>query len=182
MARIFGEDFYSLPLVGVLDWELWERLGSLIEPHVPSDYGLPLYFATDSRGQYDTASLDALRAEVDQHDGAPETIRLTLSVGGEPGLFFNVYASDFIGTGGRVQSQDEALVNHLAARVYDLYAEATKRRPAQPPSVRDEPQSESTNRLNREKVRAFFDNKWVLSVGAPLLVVAILAVIGVLVH
>ncbi|MFL5963581.1 MAG: hypothetical protein ACJ757_11895 [Gaiellaceae bacterium] len=39
MARIFTEDFYDLPMVDVLDWELWQRLDALIEPHVPPGDG-----------------------------------------------------------------------------------------------------------------------------------------------
>jgi len=136
MARIFTEDFYDLPRVDLLDWALWERLEKLIEPHIPPEYGQPLFFASDSRGQYDATNLTALRAEVEQQETPPESIRLTLSSGLRGGYFVNMYVSTVVGTGGRVQSgtRPSSTTSLLGSARFSPFHHRSMRR--QPMSVR----------------------------------------------
>lgn len=187
MPRVFSEDFYDLPTVEVCDWELWARLEELVGPHMPAVYMSPLFFATDSRGQYDAGNLAALRAEVEQQEEPPNTIRMTMSSGHEAGLFFNVYTSTTVGTGGRVQSGDEAIVNHVAARVRDLYGLAAQRLSEDPaPAAQDAPTVNVVTDVlpakgrwerRREALRPFLYDQWVITVGGTLVAAGIIALI-----
>jgi hypothetical protein len=156
MPRIYSEELYELPRVEVLDWQLWERLDQLVQEHVPPDYHMPLYFVNDERGQYDATSLEALRADVEQQERPPDTIRLTLSTSHGGQYFVNVYISSVIGSGGQVQSDHEAFV----------MAE-----PLNP----DVPV-----RLTSSRWRAFLYDPWTIGIGTALVVAAILALLALM--
>ena len=164
----------------VLDWELWERLVELVSPYLPDDSSSgSMFFVSDNRGQYDVRDLDALRAEVEKQEEPPETIRMTFMRATDK-LFFNVYASGFIGSGGRIQSEDEATVNHLAARVSDLFAVATKRHgPQEPRSATESTQHDDAPlvSVNRAKLQRIHYDPWVIGIGTAVVAGVILGLV-----
>jgi hypothetical protein len=209
VARTFSEDIYDLPAVDLLDWELWEQLDKLIAPYVPPGHDLPLYSATDNRGEYSANDLAAFRREVEEQERPPEIMRLTLSTSYPRDYFVALYLrAGRAPLGGRVQSEDESFVHHMTARIRELFTLAAERaRPTEPEtfnadSIRaaeEYPLEEfeapryvnvATNvqpmptprERRRAKLHAFFYNPWVVSVGSGLVLVGIGAAIFALTH
>ena len=71
-----------------------------------------------------------------------------------------------------VTSTDEATVNHIATRMSELFAAATSRL-----EKKDEPRSVTEEPRARSRLHSFFYNPWVIAVGGPLVVAAVIAVL-----
>lgn len=120
---------FDLPQVHVPDWDLIARLDHLLRPYLPVTTGepMPMYYALDSRGAHDAQTADDLRQEVDAQEESPDTVRVTLVSPAMPDQrFVNAYMSSTLGTGGRVQSEDEAFVNHVSTRIRELGGSANR--------------------------------------------------------
>lgn len=207
MARIFTEELRDLPQVNPLDWELWDRLAKLTEPYLPVHGMQPQFQATDNRGQYDAPTLQAFRAEVDEQEEPPHTVRMTLHTGHQGMHFVTVYASSRFGSGGRVQAEDEAFVNHVSTRIRELHTLAAERIPSESPSPGETfeeaslraaeeyalEQAERPRRVNvvtdvfparnlrerrRGKLRRFLYDPWVIGIGTTLIVAGVVALIA----
>jgi hypothetical protein len=136
VGRIYREDLYDLPSVPTPDWDLLARLEELAKPHIPvyTNGGPSIWFAEDNRGQYDAPNLDVFRREAEAQEEMPETVRLSVRNGwADTEHYINVYASSTIGSGGTIQSTDEAFVNHVSARIRDLFSISARQMPSGAP-------------------------------------------------
>lgn len=179
-GRVYEERFFDLPLVAVPDWELCERLEKLLtQGGLP--VGIPLlealgssatWTARDARGEYRDKTLADFRRAVNEQEQPPHTIQLVWQ--GTEGMV-NVYASTTIGSGGSVQSRNEAFVNHVATRVRELYAQAAERL-AEPELVLAEPLPEPSS-PEPSAFRRFLYAPWTIAIGSALVVAAIIALV-----
>lgn len=83
MGRVFEDNLHDLPMVGVPDWELCERLEKLV-----TEGDLPMrnpvidaltpgirWTARDERGEYDKETLADFRCEVEAQERPPYTVQ-----------------------------------------------------------------------------------------------------------
>ena len=127
MARSFHREV-NLPGVHVPDWDLLARLEELFRPYRPiksEPGGARILSAKDSRGSYDAATVDELREQAEAQDEPPRS--LTVMVAGHTihGKHYELAvtaAPDRSYAG--LYSDDEAMVNHVAARLLELFARA----------------------------------------------------------
>jgi hypothetical protein len=113
VRRRYEENLRKLPPVAVPDWELLRRLGELLGP-----YGEVTFQGEDSRGQYSATDMDAFRAEMEERVEQPTTV--TVLAKGTNATWINVYMTvpkGIWGTGGVIESENEATVAHVAKRV-----------------------------------------------------------------
>lgn len=175
MARSYTEDLSDLPAVAVTDWELLERLESLVEPWVPvmNNGAIPIFHATDRRGSYDASSIEELRQEASMQESAPDSVRLTVQ-SFYPDLYVDVYVSKLNGSGGRIDSSDEVFVNHTSARIRDLFAAAVERNSKSRPGAELVPFQRVL--LPSRKAREVLYNPWITTIvgGTVVTIVGIL--------
>jgi len=128
MARTYMEDLDGLPVGATHNWALLKQLEELVKP-----YATPrAYFrwsAKDSRGTYETATIDELRAEAEKQVEPPDTIILQLLGDAQNFLLLLERGGK---SGGHVHGKDEAFVLHVSTRIRRLLAIANA-----PPSARE---------------------------------------------
>jgi hypothetical protein len=129
--RIFTEDFHDLPRTLVPDWDLLAHLNDLFLGNTLRESDSVTWYATDARGVYESQDFADFRKEAEQQERPPHTIRLTYGASEDDftSRMLNVYISTEIGSGGRIASGDETVVNHVATRVRELFEIAAQRVP-----------------------------------------------------
>lgn len=130
--RRFEKSLSDLPRVAVPDWELLSRLEDLFRPYVPSmnTGGYWLFTARDSRGEYSAGTVDELRQEVEQQEEPPSEVRLYVDSGSPylGGAWYELgVTAGSDGSRGLLYSSDEQIVNHMATRLRELFAQAERR-------------------------------------------------------
>lgn len=156
VQRDYHQDLDDLPQIAFPDWQLLGRIEELFSPYV----GLwtapgppPMFGATDHRGTYRARSAEELCQLAEAQEKAPHLIQVSLdSPGAQDWRIFNIWM-DERGSGGRISSSDEAVVDHVVARLRSLFALAAERlEKAQKPTPESEPElggsvSESRGRM-----------------------------------
>ena len=103
------------------DWDLMERIEDLLAPYRPddSDFEDRIYSAYDGRGTYDAAGVEELREEAAKQEEPPNELGIYL---GSPLHSIHLRMHKGSKTRAILMSEDEAVKNHVAARLRELFA------------------------------------------------------------
>lgn len=123
MARQYRVDLDDLPEVQIPDWDLLARIEELISPYETDDpdFEERIYSADDSRGTYDAGTVEELREEAAKQEEPPRGIAIHL---GSPHHSINLRMPKDLNPRAILISDDEAVVNHIATRLRELFAMA----------------------------------------------------------
>jgi hypothetical protein len=127
--RRFSDTFSDLPEVNFPDWELVRRLGEAIEQYHEVDSGVSLFRVQDRRGDYTADNFSELERNIGAQEDPPDVISIRVFEPERPaGMRSLSVRLDGAGTSfGSFESNDEAIVHHLAARTRELFEAANKR-------------------------------------------------------
>ena len=103
------------------DWDLMARIDELLAPYRTDDpdFDERIYSADDSRGTYDAVTVEELREEAAKQEEPPNALSVSL---GAPGTYMNLRMYKGSTARAIIASEDEAVVNHVATRLRELFA------------------------------------------------------------
>jgi hypothetical protein len=193
MSRVYSRD-PKIPDVDLLDWQLIVDIEAVFGKYaVP---GTDLSFtAFDARGKYDADDFEAFRAEVESQPQSPERIWISLrgTLDDDPHLHLVVYLSEQeFHRGCSLSSEREEVVDHVAARLADLFALAHERKDRREAEARWQSEEQAsvpgdgqavrpTQLTRRNRARLFY-HPWVVGIGASIVAAGVIALVASLLH
>lgn len=177
--RTYGGQTFDLRAVDVPNWKLMRTLERLLSPYYEAGPLNRLSFsAEDDRGTIQEPSVEELRGALDEEGRWPTRLIVQL-VTREDELFKDAWISMAAETGSMAQvaSTSEEFVNHIRARLHDIFAEASleeaKRRTQE--AIQKSPSIGPHVPVPATPAQPWYYNPWVIALGSGL----ILALLGV---
>jgi hypothetical protein len=179
MVRVYSRRPH-VPAIDVLDWQLIDDIACVFAKY--ADEGTSLTFtAFDGRGQYEENDLGAFRSAVKSQPQPPYKVSILLEAEAfkaDPHLRLLVSLGEkAINRSCSLSSEREELIDHVAARLEDLFRIAHQR--AREREAQNFFQLAAVGRTPRY---GFSSNPWLVGIGTSAAVAGIVAAITALLH